>query len=248
MLQPRLPVSWPDGVAPPSAVEAPGTCGVQSLIPSVALLGLAIALSSPTSVLAVYVLLGMPNGVRRAVSFVIGWLVTIALIGVLVVVLPEFNFKSSHTTPSRTASVIELLLGAALIGGAIVLHRRPPNAEPKDPVPDWLVRVVGRHWAVSLVAGGVMLTYSITIVAALEILKANVDALDRSIAIVVFGLTSIVTISAPIIYTVVVPERAARDLERSRRWLILHSRTIGVVLLTIVGLAIMLKALYDLLA
>ena len=221
---------------------------MQSLIPSVALLGLAIALSSPTSVLAVYVLLGMPNGVRRAVTFVVGWLATIALIGVLVVVVPAFNFKSSRTTPSRTASVIELLIGAALIGAAVLLHRRPATVNPKDPVPDWLVRLVGRHWAVSLVAGGVMLTYSLTIVAVLEILKANVDALDRSLAVAVFGLTSIVTITAPIIYTVAAPKRAARDLERSRRWLILHSRTIGVVLLTVVGLAIMAKAGYDLLA
>jgi hypothetical protein len=221
---------------------------VQSLIPSVALLGLAIALSSPTSVLAVYVLLGMPNGIRRAVTFVIGWLVTIGLIGVLVVVLPTFNFKSSHTTPSRAASVMEVVLGAALVGAALLLYRRPTNDNPKDPVPDWLVRLVGRHWAVSLVAGGVMLTYSITIVAVLEILKANVNALDRSLAVAVFGLTSILTIAAPIVYTVVAPRRAQHDLERSRRWLILHSRMIGVVLLTVIGVAIMAKAAYDLLS
>ena len=219
---------------------------MQSLIPSVALLGLAIALSSPTSVLAVYVLLGMPHGVRRAVTFVIGWLVTIGLIGVLVVVLPTFDFTSSKTTPSRTASAIELLVGAALVGAAVLLHRRPANENPRDPVPGWLVRLVGRHWAVSLVAGGVMLTYSITIVAVLEIFKANVDAIDRAVAVAVFGLTSIVTIAAPIIYTVAFPQRAGRDLERSRRWLILHSRTIGVVLLTVIGAAIMLKAGYDL--
>ena len=127
--------------------------------------------------LAVYVLLGMPNGARRAVMFVIGWLTTIGLIGLLVVILPTFNFHNSQTTPSRAASIAELLVGAALIGVAIALHRRPTSDTPKDPVPDWLVRLVGRHWAVALAAGGVMLTYSITIVAVLEILKANVDAL-----------------------------------------------------------------------
>ncbi len=220
---------------------------MQSLIPSVALLGLAIAFSSPTSVLAVYVLLGMPQGARRAFTFVIGWLATIMLIGILVVVLPTFNFRNSHTTPSRAASIGELLLGAALVGAAIVLHRRPTGGTPKDPVPDWLVRLVGRHWAVALAAGGVMLTYSITIVAVLEILKANVDALDRAIAVAVFGLTSIVTISAPIAYTLAAPDRAAHDLERSRRWLILHTRQISVALLSVVGAAIMLKAGYDLL-
>ena len=213
-----------------------------------ALLGLAVAFSSPTSVLAVYVLLGMPNGARRAVMFVIGWLTTIVLIGLLVVILPTFNFHNSKTTPSRAASIAELVVGAALIGAAIALHRRPASETPKDPVPDWLVRLVGRHWAVALAAGGVMLTYSITIVAVLEILKANVDALDRAIAVTVFGLTSIVTISAPIAYTLVAPDRAARDLERSRRWLILHSRQIAVLLLSLIGAAIMLKAGYDLLS
>jgi hypothetical protein len=221
---------------------------VETLLASVALLGLAVAFSSPTSVLAVYVLLGMPSGVRRAVAFVGGWVVTIALIGVVVVVFPALNFHSSRTTPSRAASIAELLVGGLMVAAAIVLHRRPVSAEPKDPVPDWLVRLVGRHWAVALVAGGVMLTYSITFVAVLETLKANVGALDRAIAIAVFALTSIVTITAPIAYTVLAPERATADLERSRRWLVAHSRTIAVVLLTAIGIAIMLKAAYDLAA
>lgn len=221
---------------------------MQTLIVSVALLGLAVAFSSPTSVLAVYVILAMPSGLRRAVAFVGGWVATIALIGVLVVVFPSFNFHSSRTTPSRAASTAELLLGAGLVLAAILLHRRPATEQPKDPVPEWLVRLVGRHWAVALVAGGVMLTYSVTIVAVLEILKANVDALDRAVAMAVFALTSIVTITAPIAYTVLAPDRAKADLERSRRWLIRHSRTIGVTLLAVIGVAIMLKAIYDLAA
>jgi hypothetical protein len=91
-----------------------------------------------------------------------------------------------------------------------------------------------------------MLTYSITIVAVLEILKANVGALDRAIAVALFGLTSIITITAPILYTVLAPDRATADLARSRRWLIAHSHAIGVVLLTAIGVAIMLKAAYNL--
>jgi hypothetical protein len=219
---------------------------VQTLTVSVALLGLAVAFSSPTSVLAVYVLLGMPAGVRRAVAFVTGWVLTIVLIGVLVVVFPAFDFHSSRTTPSRTASLVELLVGALMVAAAVLLHGRPASAEPNDPVPEWLTRLVGRHWAVAVVAGGVMLTYSITIVAVLEILKANVGAVDRAIAVTLFALTSIVTITAPILYTVLAPDRATADLARSRRWLIAHSHAIGVVLLTAIGVAIMLKAAYNL--
>ena len=221
---------------------------MQTLLVSVALLGLAVAFSSPTSVLAVYLLLTMPSGLRRSVAFVGGWIATIGLIGVIVVVFPTTDFHSSHTTPSRAASIGELVLGAMLVVGAVVVQRRPVTGEPKDPVPEWLVRLVGRHWAVALVAGGVMLTYSVTLVAVLEILKADVDALDRVIAIAVFALTSIVTITAPIAYTALAPGRAATDLARSRRWLIAHSRTIAVALLVLIGVAIMLKAVYDLVA
>ena len=91
-----------------------------------------------------------------------------------------------------------------------------------------------------------MLTYSITTVAVLEILKANVDGLDRAVAVAVFALTSIVTITAPITYAALAPNRAASDLERSRRWLILHSSAIGMTLLAVIGIGIMLKAGFDL--
>ena len=56
------------------------------------------------------------------------------------------------------------------------------------------------------------------------------------------------TISAPIAYKLVAPDRAARDLQRSRHWLILHARQIGVLLLSLIGTAIVLKAGYDLLS
>jgi hypothetical protein len=221
---------------------------VQTLIASVAVLGLAVAFSSPTSVLAVLVLLSMPSGLRRSYAFLAGWIVTIALIGVALVVFPALDFQSSRTTPSRTASIAELVVGCFLVVGAVTLHRRPPIGDrpPRDPMPEWLVRLVGRHWAVALAAGGVMLTYSLTIVAILEILKANVDALDRAIALTVFALGSIVTITAPIAYATVAPERAAEHLESWKHWLVGHSRAIGVVLLAGIGGAIILKALYDL--
>ena len=100
---------------------------MQTLIVSVALLGLAIAFSSPTSVLAVYVLLGMPSGVRRSVAFVGGWVMTIVLIGVLVVVFPSFDFHSSRTTPSRAASVAELVVGCMLVAGQTAIRMLRDN-------------------------------------------------------------------------------------------------------------------------
>ena len=220
---------------------------MQTLIASVALLGLAIALSSPTSVVAVLVLLGMPSGLRRSYAFVAGWVAMIAVLGLIIVIFPALDFHTSRTAPSRAASIAELLVGGFLIGGSVVLHRKPVTEKShSDPLPAWLVRLVGRHWAVALAAGGVMLTYSLTIVAMLEILKANVDTLDRVIAVAVFALTSILTITVPIACATVAPDRTAARLDGWKQWLADRSRTIGVILLAGIGTAIVLKALYDL--
>lgn len=219
---------------------------MQTLIVSVVLMGLAVAVSSPTSVLAVVVILEITSGVRRGVAFVVGWVATIALFGVVLVLFPAFDFQRSQTTPSRAASIVEILIGAALVAGAVVVHRRPVAETPKDPIPEWLTRLVGRHWAVAFAAGGFMLTYSITIVALLEILKAHVSTVDQVVAFVIYGVTSIVTITAPIVIAFVAPDRAAATLTNFRQWLTIHSRTISVVLLTVIGLAIIAKAAYDL--
>lgn len=219
---------------------------MQTLIVSVVLLGLAVALSSPTSVLAVLVILEITSGVRRGVAFVVGWVATIALFGVVLVLFPAFDFQRSQTTPSRAASIAELVIGAALVAGAVVVHRRPVRETPKDPIPEWLTRLVGRHWAVAFAAGAFMLTYSLTIVAALEILKAHVGTVDQIVAYAVYGVTSILTIMVPILITLVAPERAAATLTAFRQWLTNHSRTISVVLLAAIGLAIIAKAAFDL--
>jgi len=219
---------------------------MDTLIVAVALLGLAVAFSSPTSVLAVLVLLELPSGIHRSLAFVAGWLGTIALIGVVLVAFPAADFKRSQTTPSRVASVAELLIGAGLIAGAIVLHRRPPPETPKDPIPEWLTRLVGRHWAIALAAGAFMLTYSLTVVAALEILKAHVSTLDQIVALMIFAAGSIVTIVAPIVFAIVAPQRATAALTRFRGWLTTHSRALSVGVLAVFGVAIVLKAAIDL--
>lgn len=51
---------------------------------------------------------------------------------------------------------------------------------------------------------------------------------------------------APIVLALVAPERAATARTAFRRWLTVHSRTIGVVVLAVIGLAIIAKAAFDL--
>src|SRR5205823_12345989 len=104
-----------------------------TLVAEVAALGLAVAFTSPVSVVTVIVLLSMPSGRRRALAFVIGWLIAIAAIGAIAIfVLHGQNFGSRHSTPSQAASALEILLGSLLL-----LWRYWPIAGESRPRKAW---------------------------------------------------------------------------------------------------------------
>jgi len=218
-----------------------------TLVAEVAALGLAVAFTSPVSVVTVIVLLSMPSGRRRALAFVCGWLIAIAAIGAIAIfVLHGQDFSSKRSTPSRAASALEILLGSLLLLWAVVAYRR--RKPPKEGVsePKWLSRVEGTHWLLAVAVGAIMLSYALSLAAASEILKANVSGPDAAAAIVVFSLTSIVTIAAPIVIAVVAPERSEQRLAVWKAWLLGNSRNVVLVVLMVVAALLIVRGISDL--
>ena len=125
-----LRLEWAAEPSRPARIEVTKAAGsrrgpVGTLVAEVAAFGLAVAFTSPVSVVTVIVLLSMPSGRRRAIAFVCGWLVAIAGIGALAVfVLHGQDFGSRSSTPSRAASALEVLLGSLILIWAVVAYRR----------------------------------------------------------------------------------------------------------------------------
>jgi Sap, sulfolipid-1-addressing protein len=223
---------------------------VQTLIPTVLGLGLAIAVCSPVSVVTVIVLLTMPAGRLRGVAFVLGWLFAIVVIAAVVVALGQSaDFSSHHTTPSRTASWVEIGVGLiTLLVAGRALRRRKPGAPPSSETPKWLNRLDNTNWVLAIVVGAFMLTYSLTIAAAAEILKAHVSPGDDILAFVVFAAASVITIVAPIVVALIAPDRADERLAAWRSWLLGNSRLIGLVALVVIGAILIARGAHDLIA
>jgi len=217
-------------------------------VPEVAALGLAVAFTSPGSVATVIVLLSMSAGLRRAIAFIVGWLLALFLLGLLMVfVLHGQDFSSRHTTPSRAVSIAELVLGLLLLIGSWRFYRRPRHEQPASP-PKWLDRLDRTHWLLAVAVGAVMLSYTLSLVAAAEILKANVSTVEGTGAGLVFALTSIVTIAAPVAVVIAAPERSAQILASWKAWLLAHSHSIALILLMVLGVVLIARAAYDLAA
>ena len=223
---------------------------VQSLLPTVFGLGLAIAVCSPVSVVTVIVLLTMPAGRRRGIAFVLGWLLAVGVIAALVVGFAHGqDFSSNKTTPSRAASWAEIAVGLLMVLAALhALRRRRSQGDSSGDTPKWLSRLDRTNWLLAVVVGAVMLTYSLTIAATAEILKANVSTQDDVIAFVVFAVASIATIVAPVGVALLAPDRAERWLAAWRRWLLGNSRLIGLVALIVIGVVLIVRGAHDLIA
>ena len=218
-----------------------------TLVAEVAALGLAVAFTSPVSVVTVIVLLSMPSGRRRALAFVFGWLIAIAAIGAIAIfVLHGQDFSSKHSTPSRAASALEILLGSLLLLWAVAAYRRRQPSKEGVSEPKWLSRVEGTHWLLAVAVGAIMLSYALSLAAASEILKANVSPLDATAAIVVFSLTSIVTVAAPMVVAVAAPERSAQRLAAWKAWLLGNSHTVVLVVLMVVAALLIVRGISDL--
>lgn len=222
---------------------------MQSLIPTVIGLGLAIAVCSPVSVVTVIVLLTMPAGRRRGIAFVLGWLLAVGVIAAVVVAFAHGqDYSSNKTTPSRAASWAEVAVGLIAVLGALRALRRRPQGASSGGTPKWLDRLDRTNWVLATVVGAFMLTYSLTIAAAAEILKANVSTGDEVLAFVVFAVASIASIVAPVVVALLAPERSERLLAEWRRWLLGNSRVIVLVALIVIGVALIVRGAHDLVA
>lgn len=222
---------------------------MSTLIPEIAILGLAVAVTSPGSVVTVIALLSMSSGVERALAFIAGWILAIGVIAVLMVeVLQGQDFHSGHTSPSRAASSVEVFLGCLLLIVGARAYRRPHHAPKIQSQPRWLARVDRSHWSLEVIVGAFMLSYALTLTAAAETLKANVGAVDAAVAGLVFAAASVITIVVPPAIAVVAPERAATVLATWRSWLLAHSRSIMLIAVMVIGVALIARGTYDLAA
>lgn len=220
-----------------------------TLVAEVAALGLAVAFTSPVSVVTVIVLLSMPSGRRRAIAFLCGWLIAVAAIGaIMVFVLQGQDFASRSSTPSRGASALEVVLGSILLVWAVVSYRRREPSSGGDSTPKWLARIQDTHWLIATAVGALMLSYGLSLAAASEILKANVSRLDGSVALAVFALTSMITVAAPIVAVLIAPERSAQRLDAWKSWLLGNSRAVALVVLMLVAVALIIRGAKDLIA
>jgi Sap, sulfolipid-1-addressing protein len=208
-----------------------------SLLP----IAVAVALSS-VSIMATILILLSPKRNHSAIPFLIGWVVGMA--GVVIVAAAGANALpiSSFRAPQRAIAIGQIIVGLAVLVGAVLAWRRAARA-PVDRKSRWLGRVdrmgpagaLGLAVVLNLRPKGLLLGAA----AGLAIAGASLNDTDTAAVVAIYiGLASS-TVIVPIVATLVAPARMEPRLVVTRDWLGHNSAYISVVVLVMVGFVIL---------
>ena len=213
------------------------------LFVTLTLFGLLILLR-PLGVTAVLLLLAGTRGTIRSLGFAVGWVITIAIIGVAVVVVFQGAQRSaSQRAVSHAPVVIEFVVGVSVLIAAVVMLRRSRSRLTERRPPQWLGRLDTVEVTLAFLAGVVTVSHLTVAVASVEIYRAHLPEADVALALgwlVILGTSSIVV---PVVLVAVVPERYRPRLAQLTESINAHSHEMAIAIVAVLGAYLMFRGI-----
>ncbi|MEJ3405419.1 GAP family protein [Rathayibacter sp. YIM 133350] len=199
-------------------------------------------------------------------AYLIGW--AIGVVGVLALSIWVFGLLDVQPLgdPPVWVSILRLVLGLFLVGGAVWVYRRgathvrtmskantPREVAAAAPqLPGWL-QAVDTFTPVrsGLLGLGIFVLNPVdatcAIIAGLDLSLASVTDSEATVAGTLFAVLGILPIAVPVLYVLVLGEKAQPFLDATRRWIAGHTGALNAALLLVVGVLQLQKALTALL-
>jgi threonine/homoserine/homoserine lactone efflux protein len=208
------------------------------------LLPFAVAMAVSPMFVIIVVLILVSDGARaKGLSFVAGRLLGVALILAVVyaVFLAIGGHHVAHTgPPSKTASIIRMLVGVALIVLAARMFRNRPKPG-EEPPPSALMRRVDGLTAPRAFVMGLVLSFldpaslSLGFIAGLDLAESGAPSVASLAIAVGFVLIATVTVTVPMAIYLVGGAAAEARLGGIKTWLTANEKTVMMVLFLLVG-------------
>ena len=202
-------------------------------------LAVGVALS-PVPIIAVALMLMSQRARLNGPLFVIGWLIGLAVIGVVVLAVAGPADASSDGKPATWVSVLKLVLGLLLLLVAVRQWHGRPRPGQEVEAPKWMGSVERFGPGKALGAGAVLSGANpknllLAIGAAAAIAQTGIGSGDQAIAYVVFALVATVGVAAPVVMFFALGDRSQRILAGLRDWMGQHNAVIMAVICLILG-------------
>jgi hypothetical protein len=195
---------------------------------------------SPIPIIAVVLLLSTPAGKANALTFLLGWLVGLGLVGVIVLLVADPAGASQDGGPAIWVGWLFAVLGLVAVLIGIRSFRGRPRDDEEPPMPKWMAAIDKFNAGRSLVMGFVLAAVNpknltLTLAAAASIAAAGLSSTDSYIVLAVFVLIGTIGLAIPIGMYFLGGDKATETLAELRHWLALNNATIMAVLMVVIG-------------
>jgi len=202
---------------------------------------------SPLPIIAVILMLVTRQARVNGPMFVIGWLLGLAVIGVIVIGILG-GVGGNAGGPSTPVLWLELVLGVLLLLVAARQFKGRPHDGQTAPTPPWMgaidtftpVKALG---AAALLSGLNPKNLLLGVAAATSIAGTNLPTGQQAVAYLVFELIATIGVATPVVIYFALGDRAPAILQRMKGWMGQNNAVIMAVLCLIIGVKLIGPAL-----
>ena len=213
------------------------------MVLSLVLIGLVIALD-PLPLTAFMVVLPSKRGVRKGAAFVVGWLVSLAIVVTVTVLATGNSPPKPNTAPSLASRAVKIAIGVVLLVIAIRRHRRMGQPKkPKKP-PKWRASVDSMTPLFALGLAPALQPWGLIAAGAATVVEAKLSSVGSYLALFFFCVLASASYLAIEIYAAVKPDQSQAFLARFRTWIDSHTDQVIILGSLILGFWLIANSLY----
>jgi threonine/homoserine/homoserine lactone efflux protein len=194
---------------------------------------------SPLPIIAVVLLLTSAQGKASGVAFVLGSVISTALLGAVLLVT-GVGSTSGDGAPSTRTSLLRLALGVSALALAARKWRGRPEPGVDAPMPKWM-GVVDRFSPPRAFVGGIVLNVLnpknllFIVGGAAAVAAAGASGAEEARAWVVFTLIAAIGVATPVVISFAMGDHAEPLLARLKVWMARNSGVIMAMILLLIG-------------
>ena len=172
--------------------------------------------------------------------FVVGWLIGLAVIGVIVLGIVGPNNTDDNGEPATWVSWLKVVLGVLLLLVALKEWKARPSEGEEPPMPKWMGAIDDFTPVKSLGAGALLSGLNpknllLAVAAAAAIAQTGISGGEQAVAYAVFAIIGTIGVAAPVVIYFLMGDRAPRLLGQIRAWMGHNNAVIMMVLCLIIG-------------
>jgi hypothetical protein len=199
---------------------------------------------SPLPIVAVILMLFTARSKVDSLSFLVGWMAGLAIVGAVVLSLSDAADVTSNSDASNSSGGVSIGLGVLCIVIALRHWRkRPRPGEHPDP-PKWMARIDGLGPVAALALGAALAALNpknliLAVSAALVVGQQGLSAEDTVVTWAIFVVIASIGIALPVLYRLIRGERAQASLDSAKVWLQEHNSVVVAVIFLVIGAKIL---------